>query len=174
MADKIKDKVKVEAKDPKEKDAKVEEPKAPEKKDKDAKADEPKTKEPLELLKEAKDLVQDLQTANEKLTADAKKKDAAIETLQKHINEGKESEVVDDNTRTRATKIAHAMVEKGVITPVTKDAVAQKLTKTAGLMDCVETLLPRVKASYGETVVTKNASQQDDADNRYFKSLGVS
>ena len=137
-------------------------------------AKDAKVKEPLELLKEAKTLIQDLQKANTELTEGTKKKDAAIETLQKHINEGKESEVIDDNTRVRATKIAHMMVEKGVITPVTKDAVAQKLTKTAGLMECVETLLPRVKASYGDMVVTKNASQHDDADSRYFKNLGIS
>jgi len=137
-------------------------------------ADEKNVQEPMELLKQARELVADLQEQNTKLSEDVKTKDAAIDTLQKHINENRESEVIDDNTKTRAEKMASVMVERGIITPITKDAVTRKLTKTAGLQECVEQLLPRVTTSLGDSVVTKNASQSaHDADDKYFQSLGV-
>lgn len=120
-----------------------------------------------DVIKKARQIIQDL-------VYECKKKDAAIMTLQRHINDGTEVEHIDDSVRQEAIKLAHQLVEKGFITPVTKDAVASKLTKVAGLQECVKALIPRAKSSYGEAIKTKSASKKiNESDSDYFKNLGV-
>lgn len=115
-----------------------------------------------------------LAQASQQMLQKIAEQEKTIKTLQEHMNKSANEDT--EKIASKITDIGNKLLQKGLISSLTKDAAEQKMQTVEGCLDIISNLLPLIKMSSYGIVMTEGTNNNKDltkADEAYFKEVGV-